>query len=551
MQKGITMKNKNFDTLGVMIDMSRNSVMSMEGLKRLIPLLEKMGYNMLMLYTEDTYEVDGEPYFGYMRGKYSKAEMKEIDAFAKSHGIKIIPCIQTLAHLDTATRWGKFPVDMGPVMMVDDPRNYEFIDHMFATLSECFESRLIHVGMDEAMQLGRGNHLDKYGYEPSVDIIGRHLKKVKEIAKKYDYEIMIWSDMYFRSWAQGKYNIRKTALPKEVIENYDPEVIPVYWSYATYDNDQFTDIPRTPDMLDNHFQLSKNTWYAGGIWTWRGFIPSNRYSIETMTEAVNTCKEKGVRNIFMTIWGNNGGECPKMSTYPALHYIAEISRENTDEASIKAKFKRIFGIDFDDFMKIDKPNEVNGYVWKYGNEVNPSKYMLYSDYFNGFLDYTVTLGDGAKYKKIAEELREVAKKSRKYSILFDAAAKLCDVLEYKYDLGVRTRAAYVEGDKEELKRLAENEYVWVAKRLKVYTRAAEKMWFYENKPCGYDIQDRMHGGIIHRTDACRRRLLDYVAGNIDSIPELEEKILPYPKATEGIPYMANNTQLYTSANRID
>ena len=35
-----------------------------------------------MLYTEDTYEVDGQPYFGYMRGRYSKEEMKEIDDFA-------------------------------------------------------------------------------------------------------------------------------------------------------------------------------------------------------------------------------------------------------------------------------------------------------------------------------------------------------------------------------------------------------------------------------------------------------------------------------------
>ena len=545
------MKKKNFDTIGLMIDMSRNSVMSMEGLKRFIPLLKKMGYNMLMLYTEDTYEVDGEPYFGYMRGKYTKAEMKEIDAYAKSYGIKIIPCIQTLAHLETAVRWGKIPVDMGPVMMVDDPRTYEIIDRMFQTLSECFESRLIHIGMDEAFHLGRGKHLDKYGYEPSVDIIGRHLKKVKEIAKKYDYEIMIWSDMYFRSWAHGKYNIRKTTLPKEVIENYDPEVIPVYWSYTYYDDDAFVDVPRMPEMLDNHLQLSKNTWYAGGIWTWRGFIPSNKYSIETMTPSINDCVDKGIRNMFLTIWGNNGGECPKMSTLPSLLYLAEVAKGNTDEESIKAKFKKIVGIDFDDFIKIDKPNDIRGYVWKYGNEINPSKYMLYSDYFNGFLDYTVTIGDGAKYKDIAEELREVAKKSRKYAILFNAAAKLCDVLEFKYDLGARTRKAYAEGDKEELLRLAENEYVAVAKRLKEYSRAAERMWFYENKPCGFDIQDRMHGGIIQRTDACRRRLLDYVNGKIDSIPELEEKILPYPRATEGIPFMANSTHLYISANRID
>ena len=70
---------KNFDTFGVMIDMSRNAVMSIDGLKRFLPLLKKMGYNCVMLYTEDTYEVDGEHYFGYMRGRYLKAEMKEID----------------------------------------------------------------------------------------------------------------------------------------------------------------------------------------------------------------------------------------------------------------------------------------------------------------------------------------------------------------------------------------------------------------------------------------------------------------------------------------
>ena len=543
------MKQKKFDTLGLMIDMSRNSVMSLEGLKRFIPLLKKMGYNMLMLYTEDTYEVDGEPYFGYMRGRYSKAEMKEIDAFAKSHGIKVIPCMQTLAHLDTATRWGKIPVDMGPVMLVDDPRTYELIDHMFATLSECFESRLIHVGMDEAFQLGRGKHLDKYGYEPGHEIIGRHLQKVKEIAKKYDYELMIWSDMYFRSWNDGEYYIRRTEIPKEVVDSYDPEVIPVFWSYAYYDSVLFTDAPRIPEMLDNHKQLSDKTWFAGGVWTWRGFIPSNRYSIESMVPAIRDCEEKGIRNVFMTIWGDNGGECPKMSVLPSLHYIAEVAKGNTDEASIKAKFKRNFGIDFDDFMKIDLPNELNGYVWKHGGEVNPSKYMLYTDYFNGFLDYTVTLGDGAKYKKFADELREVAKKNRKYAILFNAAAKLCDALEVKYELGVRTRAAYVNGDKAELKRLAENEYVLTAKRLKEYAKAEEKMWYYENKPCGYDIQTRRLGGIIYRTEVCRKRLLDYITGKVDSIPELEEKILPYPKATEGIPCVVLSAQSSMSVNR--
>ena len=60
---------ENNPKLGVMVDCSRNSVMNVEALRSLIPVLSKIGYTTLMLYTEDTYEVNGEPYFGYLRGR--------------------------------------------------------------------------------------------------------------------------------------------------------------------------------------------------------------------------------------------------------------------------------------------------------------------------------------------------------------------------------------------------------------------------------------------------------------------------------------------------
>ena len=173
---------KNFDTFGVMIDMSRNAVMSLDGLKRFMTLLRKMGYNTVMLYTEDTYEVEGEPYFGYMRGRYSKDEMKAIDAYAAELGMTVIPCIQTLAHLNAIFRWGKYPNDCDDILLVDDERTYTLIENMFKTLCECFVCRKIHIGMDEAHNLGRGKFLDKHGYEGVTDIMRRHLGRVMEIA---------------------------------------------------------------------------------------------------------------------------------------------------------------------------------------------------------------------------------------------------------------------------------------------------------------------------------------------------------------------------------
>ncbi|MGN1052979.1 MAG: beta-N-acetylhexosaminidase, partial [Candidatus Scatosoma sp.] len=66
---------------GVMLDMSRNGVMKLDSLKQYIDYLSAFGYNMIQLYTEDTYEVENEAYFGYLRGAYKQSELKEIDEY--------------------------------------------------------------------------------------------------------------------------------------------------------------------------------------------------------------------------------------------------------------------------------------------------------------------------------------------------------------------------------------------------------------------------------------------------------------------------------------
>ncbi len=528
---------KNFDSFGVMIDMSRNAVMSMDGLKKFMVLLGKMGYNCIMLYTEDTYEVDGEPYFGYMRGRYTKQEMKEIDAFAKTLGMEVIPCIQALAHLNAIKRWKQYPFDCTDILLADDERTYELIDHMFSTLSECFTSRRIHIGMDEAHMLGKGKHLDIHGYETVDVIIKRHLDRVCKIADKYGYKPMIWSDMFFRSWNGGSYRVAETKIPEEYVKALPSSVIPVYWDYYNTNEEVYI------GMIKNHKQLSDKTWFAGGAWCWQGMIPHNRYSLDTMIPALNACKKEGIRNVVMTLWGDDGAECSHFAQLSALFYLAEYAKGNTDEQKIKDKFKRFCGIDYDSFMTIDAPNEVIPYS---GKPFNPSKYMLFSDYFNGFLDYTIASNGKEYYESCAKELYRVAKSSRKYGYVFDSAAKLCDVLAVKYDLGVRTRNAYEADDREALRSLADNEYASLVRLIERYTEAFRKQWMAENKPQGFDVQEMRLGGLLMRTKSCRRRLLDYVNGKLGRIDELEEELLPYGEKESGM--AINRAPVYATVN---
>ena len=71
-------QERHFHSVGAMVDMSRGAVMTVGAVKRYINELSALGMNFLMLYTEDTYEVPEYPYFGYLRGRYTQDELREI-----------------------------------------------------------------------------------------------------------------------------------------------------------------------------------------------------------------------------------------------------------------------------------------------------------------------------------------------------------------------------------------------------------------------------------------------------------------------------------------
>ena len=126
-----------------MLDCSRNAVPDLHTLKKWVDLTASLGYNTLLLYTEDTYEVPDEPYFGYMRGRYTQAELRELDAYANERGMTIMPCIQTLAHLYAIKRWPEYwpHFDTDDILLAGDERVYTLIDPGRHLAGNCRDQR--------------------------------------------------------------------------------------------------------------------------------------------------------------------------------------------------------------------------------------------------------------------------------------------------------------------------------------------------------------------------------------------------------------------------
>jgi len=518
---------KNFDNLGVMLDCSRGGVAKISTLKKIVDLLSDMGYNFLQLYTEDIFEVIDNPYFGYMRGKYTKEEIQDLDRYAKSKGIELMPCIQTLAHMTHIFRWEQYYDinDCDDILLIDEEKTYNFIDKIFASLAEYYTSRNIHIGMDEAGRVGLGKYLAKHGYTERFGLFCRHLQKVVAIAKKYGFKPMMWSDMFFN--LMDKDENGKIRASDKILSQVPKEVGLVCWDYYKTDKEYYK------EKFEEHRIFKNDLYFAAGAISWTGYCPANELSIKATAASMKACIESNVRNAFITLWGDNGKECSFFALLPTLFAFSEYAKGNFDLESIKEKFFTAYGISFDNFCELDDPNKVGNKPAIYNN---PNKYLFFNDVFMGIMDqYAVEDGIEKKFIGYAKALeKHIGNKS--FGYVFDCIEAQCRVLSIKSNLGIKTRKAYGNRDISTLRALADNEYVKLQAELENFYKKFKTLWFLENKPFGFEVHDMRLGGLIRRIKSCRERLIDYCENRIDNIPELEEKILDFLGGNEKFDY---------------
>ncbi len=508
---------------GVMLDVSRNAVMKPKKVVEFAQILKSFGYNMIQLYTEDTYEIKDEPYFGYMRGRYSTNELKYIVSECEKIGMEVIPCIQTLGHLSQLLRWedtgdthgpyGEIKND-GSTLLVGEEKTYKLIEKMLKTARECFTSRYIHVGMDEAHGVELGRYIGKHGYRNGLTVLKEHLDRVIALAEKYAFKPIMWSDMFYKLATGGGYYQPEIQVTDELKNSIPQGVELVYWDYYHYDK------PFYASMMQSHKKLSENVWFAGGAWSWCGFAPGNGKTLDTMISAMKAAREQKLEKIFLTLWGDDGKECSYFALLPSLFTVKKIYDGEEDMEKIKAEFKKITGEDYDALSYLDCPNYVGG---NKSISANICKYAVYGDPFLNFFDSRWKAGVAQEYADHKIRLDQLKAGSR-YEYIYDYIASLCDFLAVKYDLGMRSRTAYSKGDKKALNVIAKD-FLKAAEKLNDLYKNLREVWYKENKPYGFEILDLRLGGLKQRLISCGERLTDYAAGKIENIPELDEPLI--------------------------
>ena len=515
-----------YEDLAYMADCSRNAVLNLSSAKQMIEVLALMGYSTFELYMEDTYEIENQPYFGYFRGRYTVAELQEIEDYAADFDMSFVPCIQTLAHLSAFVKWSVKEVqelrDVEDILLIGEEKVYDLIEGMFQTMAH-LRTRKINIGMDEAHLVGLGRYLIQHGFQNRSLLMCQHLERVLDIADKYGFHCQMWSDMFFKLMsADGQYD-RDVEIPEETrvyLDRLKDRVTLVYWDYYQDSEEKYN------RNFQNHHKINQDIAFAGGAWKWIGFTPHNHFSRLVAIEANKACRQNHAKEVIVTGWGDNGGESSQFSILPALQIWAELAYRN-DLDQLAAHFRVSTGLDIEDFMKVDLANLLPDLPENLSG-INPNRYILYQDVLCPLLEQHIRPEkDKQHFEASAQQLKEVSQRAGDYAYLFETQAQLNELLALKIEATSGIQKAYHEGDKARLKDIADKNLPLLYQKVEEFSEQFSRQWQQENKIFGLDTIDIRFGGLLKRIKRAQERLEQYISGQIERVEELEQEILPY------------------------
>lgn len=506
-------QRRHIASCGMMLDMSRGGVMTVEAVKGMIDAHAALGLNLMMLYTEDTYTVPEAPYLGYLRGRYTEKELREMDDYAAESGVELVPCVQTLAHLEQFLQWdvNRDIKDNDCVLMIDEPKTYAWIRAALTALRRCFRTNRIHIGMDEAHGVGLGEYYQKHGAVNRFELLNRHLNRVVDICKEQGFKPIMWSDMFYRLGSKNNdYYDTDAVVPESAIAQI-PDVALCYWDYYHTDEQFYA------GMLEGHRKMGKEVVFAGGIWTWSGILPHVRKTNATMYPALRACLKAGIRTVLATSWGDDGCETDYRLALNQLPIYSEHvwMGEDCTRAEVERMGERLTGLSEACFNAM-------GAFYADDDDRRPGKGLFYCD---PLYPLTEGLWDLTGYREGLEEGVKTLERHLDDSRCEYAWLAMRIALE-KLNWVNELRPAYLRGDKAVVLAMA-NEKLPAMRELYVKMMSVwREQWESGRKRNGWETICARLGAVIARLDDVQRILLRWADGTIERMEELDETPLP-------------------------
>lgn len=291
---------------GVMLDISRDRVPTMETLYRMVDLWCELKINQLQLYTEHTFAYSAHRKVWEKASPMTGEQLLALDTYCMARYIELVPNQNSFGHME---RWLKHPeyahlaeapdgftgfegifqrepFSLSPAV----PESVPFLAGLYDDLLPNFTSDKFNVGCDETIDLGQGRSAELCRSRGTGRVYLDFVKQVHELVKGRGRKMLYWGDVILHY--------------PQLIRELPPDAIALTWGYE-WDHPFEKECSSFEESgLDYYVCAGTSAWNSiGGRWE------NARGNLE------NAAAEgllHGAIGFLTTEWGDNG----HMQQYP-------------------------------------------------------------------------------------------------------------------------------------------------------------------------------------------------------------------------------------------
>ena len=304
----------DFAQRGVMMDLGRNHVPTLENLKRIADILSGVKINHLQLYFEGfPFAYASHPKVWKNKDVLTPADIQELDAYCKTKFIKLVPCLNAFGHMkhwiqrdeyrDLAIKskdpngylmpWG---YEKGfSTLDPEIPGTWELTKSLFDDLLPYFSADIVNICCDETFEI---TEKAKDGKDPGRIYLDYVLRIYNYVKSKYpEKTLLFWGDIIERH--------------PELFSQIPEDLVPILWAYNT----------EAPDLEKCQVYTKAKQYYVCGSTNTFCTISGKT---DVMIGNTNCCtvngKATGAVGYLQTKWQDLGGWDETCVSYPGFIY---------------------------------------------------------------------------------------------------------------------------------------------------------------------------------------------------------------------------------------
>lgn len=312
----------DFPTRGLLLDTSRHRVARLEVLEGWIDRLARLKVNQVHLYFEHTFAYAGHEAVWRGWSPIEPDELRRLDSFCRARFVELVAHQNSFGHfhhwlvhepyraLAECPEGIDHPFSPEPEpfgLCATDPRSLDLLRDLYAQILPNVGSSEFAVGLDEALDLGRGRSREECERRGRRAVYLEYARSVRELVGEHDRRMQMFGDMLVGETALGDGNEEAT------FDDLPDDTTFLAWGYEP-DHPFERDLPRFAAACARG--EGRRFYVCPGTGAWNSFSGRLGDALTNLASAARSGLRHGASGYLVTDWGDHGHLQPPPISWP-------------------------------------------------------------------------------------------------------------------------------------------------------------------------------------------------------------------------------------------